>query len=129
MYFLDRLMWFFVYSSQDKSRELCMPYMMFYLLSYICVFSLAGIGKLLSGIATFLLYHTHFKRQKSIFFILMYVPCILYSLLFRPTNELYILTLHYIYRKYSYMFQCICIIFRESYPFTLLKLQKSSWFL
>ena len=26
---------------------------------------------------------------------------------------------------HSYMFQCICIIFRESYPSTLLKLQKS----
>jgi len=60
-------MWFFIYSSQDKSRELCMPCMTFYHLAYICVFSLAGRETFLSGIATFLLYHTHFKKQKSIF--------------------------------------------------------------
>jgi len=31
----------------------------------------------------------------------------------------------FIYCKHSYIFQCIYIIFRESYPSTLLKLQKS----
>jgi len=59
-------MLFFIYSSQEKNRELCMPNITFYHLVYICVF-LAGKGKLLSGIVTFLLYHTHFKIQKSIF--------------------------------------------------------------
>ena len=34
-------------------------------------------------------------------------------------------TQYFIYRKHSYMFRCICIIFRKSYPFTLLKLQNS----
>ena len=55
------------------------------------------------------------------------------SALSRPTNaqhththththtHIYI----YIYRKRSYMFRCICIVFRESYPCVLLNLQKS----
>ena len=30
----------------------------------------------------------------------------------------------FIYRQYSYVFQCTRVIFRESYPSTLLKLQK-----
>jgi hypothetical protein len=34
---------------------------------YMRFFSPAGKEKLLSGIATFLLYHTQFKRQKSFF--------------------------------------------------------------
>jgi hypothetical protein len=31
---------------------------------------------------------------------------------------------YFVYHKHSYMFRCICIIFRESYS-TVLKLQKS----
>ena len=34
----------------------------------------------------------------------------------------YIYKQYFIYRKYCYMFRCICIIFRKSYPSTLLML-------
>ena len=44
----------------------------------------------------------------------MYVPCILYILLFRPTNAQYINNKVYIV-KYCYMFRCIYIIFRQSF--------------
>jgi hypothetical protein len=64
-----------------------------------------------------------FKALQILSTILMDVPCILYSLLSRPTNAQYIQ--YFIYRKHSYMIQCICTIYRESYPSTLLKLQKS----
>jgi len=47
-----------------------------------------------------------------------------------PVNILYIVIFYiylyiqyFIYRNYSYLFQCIYIIFRESYPSTLLKLR------
>ena len=36
---------------------------------------------------------------------------------------IYIYKQYFIHRKYSYMFRYICIIFRESYLSTLLKLQ------
>ena len=45
---------------------------------------------------------------------LMYVPCTMYNLLFRPTNEQYINRNIY-FVKYSDIFQCIYIIFRESF--------------
>ena len=32
---------------------------------------------------------------------------------------MYIYKQYFIYRKYYYMFRCICVIFRESYPSTL----------
>ena len=35
----------------------------------------------------------------------------------------YIYKQYFIYRKHSYMFRCICIIFRESYPCILLMLR------
>ena len=61
-------------------------------------------------------------RIKKCIVILMYVPCILYSLLTRPTNahtytHTYIYKQYFVYRKYSYMFRCIHIIYRESYDF------------
>ena len=51
----------------------------------------------------------------------MYAPCLFYSLLSTPTNALYTHTYiyiykqYFIYRKYSYIFRCICVIFRKSY--------------
>ena len=50
------------------------------------------------------------------------------GVLSRPTNaqNIYINILTtFIYRKYCYTFRCTCIIFRETFPSTLLKLQKS----
>jgi len=38
--------------------------------------------------------------------------------------HIYIYELHFLYRKQCYMFRHICIIFRQSYPSALLKLQK-----
>ena len=46
----------------------------------------------------------------------MYVPCILYNLLFGPTNEQYINN-NVCILKYCYMFRCIYIIFRKSLLF------------
>ena len=46
--------------------------------------------------------------------ILMYVLCVLYNLLFRPTNAQYINNKACIV-KYTYKFQCIYIIFREPF--------------
>jgi len=51
---------------------------------------------------------------------LMYAPCILYNLLSRSTKALYIYIYsaykqYFMYRKYSNMFRCICIIFKKSY--------------
>ena len=43
----------------------------------------------------------------------MYVPCIVYNLLFRPTNAQYINSNVY-FIKYSVMLRCIYIIFKES---------------
>ena len=45
---------------------------------------------------------------------LIYVLCILYNLLFKLTNAQYINNKVCI-TKYSYMFQCIYIIFKESF--------------
>ena len=52
----------------------------------------------------------------------MYVPCLLYSLLHSTDQQMhyiyiYIYKQYFIYRKYSYTFRCICIIFRKSYRF------------
>ena len=58
----------------------------------------------------------------------MYVPCIFVQLIIQPnkcTTYIYIYKQYFIYPKYFYMFRFICVIFRESYPSTLLKLQKS----
>jgi len=43
-------------------------------------------------------------KPKYIWPILMDIPCILYSLLSRPTNarHIYVLTIFYIYRKHSW---------------------------
>ena len=38
---------------------------------------------------------------------------------------IYIYKQYFIYRKYPYMFRCICTIFKESHPSTLLKFHKS----
>ena len=46
--------------------------------------------------------------------ILMYVLCIVYNLLFRPTNVQYINSNVY-FVKYSDMFQSISIILRKSF--------------
>jgi len=48
--------------------------------------------------------------------ILMYVPCTVHNLLFRPTNTQYINSNVYS-TKYSDKFLCIYIIFRESFNF------------
>ena len=62
------------------------------------------------------------------FITFMYVPCVLFNLLSRPTNALhiyiYIWTL-YINCKYYCIFQSICFICKELYPSALLKLWKS----
>ena len=49
-------------------------------------------------------------------YVLMYVPCVVYSLLFRPTNTQYIISNVY-FVKHSDMFRCIYtyVIFRESF--------------
>ena len=44
----------------------------------------------------------------------MYVPCIVYNLLFTPTNAQYINSNVY-FVKYFDMFRCIYIIFRQSF--------------
>ena len=74
--------------------------------------------------------------------ILMYVPCILYIIQSNKCTKhththththtyIYIyvyiylfIYLYSVYRKYSYMFRCICIVLKESYSSPLLKLQK-----
>jgi hypothetical protein len=63
----------------------------------------------------------YIKLHEHKLHILLYVPRILYSLLFRPTNAQHIYKHYMTYSKYSYMFRCTCIFFRESYPSTLLK--------
>ena len=52
------------------------------------------------------------STQNLLSSILMYVPCTVRNLLFRPTNVLYINSNVY-FVKYSDMFRCIYIIFRE----------------
>ena len=45
------------------------------------------------------------------------MPLVQFIVQYRPTNALYtyIYEQYFIYRKYSYMFRCMCIIFRKSY--------------
>ena len=55
----------------------------------------------------------------------MYLLFIWYSLLYViQTNKCtaYIYKQYCMYHKYSYMFRCICVIFREFYPSIMLKL-------
>jgi len=49
-----------------------------------------------------------------------YIYCVFVGL-----DNTYISIIFHIYRRHSYMFRCTCIIFRESYTYILLKLQKS----
>jgi len=67
--------------------------------------------------------HNTLMPYKNVLRVLMYVPCIWYSLY--PDQQMhYIYKQYFIYRKHSYVFRCTCIIFRQYYPSTLLKLQK-----
>jgi hypothetical protein len=56
----------------------------------------------------------------------MYAPCVLYRLIIQTNKRTkYIYKQYFIYRKHSSMFRCTRIIFSQSFPSTMLKLQKS----
>ena len=62
------------------------------------------------------------KLCKIYYFILMYVSCIVYNLLCRPTNAHYVNS-NVSFVKFSNMLLCIYIFFRELLFLYMLKLQ------
>jgi len=62
------------------------------------------------------------SQLNSLIFLCMYCTSCTVYYPDQQMQKIYILTIFYIYRKCFYMFRCTRIIFRESYPSTLLDL-------